>query len=44
MATDYLLCLVLIEILPQLYLHPGHDEKVAYILELAFNHFKYKDP
>ena len=44
MAVDYLYGLVLIEVLQQLHLHPGHDDKIQYIVNLSFKHFRYKDP
>ncbi|GAB1608168.1 protein furry-like isoform X4, partial [Argonauta hians] len=43
LAVDYVYCLVLIEILPKLSYHPGHDDLVACIINQGFRHFKYKD-
>lgn len=43
LAVDYMYCLVLIEILPKLSYHPGHDDLVACIINQSFRHFKYKD-
>ncbi|XP_014783664.1 protein furry, partial [Octopus bimaculoides] len=43
LAVDYVYCLVLIEILPKLSYHPGHDELVTCIINQGFRHFKYKD-
>ncbi len=43
LAVDFLLCLVLIEILPQLLFHPDCDEQVQYIIALAFKQFRYHD-
>jgi len=43
LAVEFLFCLVLIEILKQLPFHPGQDDLVAYIENLAFKHFKYRE-
>ncbi|KRZ85737.1 Protein furry -like protein-like [Trichinella sp. T8] len=43
LAVDFILCLVLIEVLKQLPLHPGIDHLVLHIIQLAFQHFRYKD-
>lgn len=43
LAVDFLFCLVLIEVLKQLPVHPVNDEYVQYILSLAFRHFKQRD-
>ena len=36
--------LVLVDILPQLHLHPGNDDQALYIINLAFKHFHHKEP
>ncbi|BES98592.1 furry homolog (Drosophila) [Nesidiocoris tenuis] len=43
LAVEFLLCLVLIEVLKQLSLHPGHEDLVTYIENLSFKHFKYRE-
>jgi len=43
LAVEFVFCLVLIEVLRQLPVHPGHDELVRHIEVLAFGHFKYRD-
>ncbi|XP_032237485.2 protein furry homolog isoform X2 [Nematostella vectensis] len=43
LAVDFLFCLVLIEILKQLHVHPVEDEYLQYIETLAFRHFKLRD-
>lgn len=43
LAVDFLFCLVLIEVLKQLPVHPVDDGYVQYILSLAFRHFKQRD-
>ncbi|XP_070136486.1 protein furry isoform X3 [Drosophila bipectinata] len=42
-AVEFIFCLALIEILKQLPFHPGHEDLVHSIENLAFKHFKYKD-
>ncbi|KAH8406857.1 hypothetical protein KR222_008787, partial [Zaprionus bogoriensis] len=42
-AVEFIFCLALIEILKQLPFHPGHEDLVHSIENLAFNHFKYKE-
>jgi len=42
-AVEFIFCLALIEILKQLPYHPGHEDLVRSIENLAFKHFKYKD-
>ncbi|KAH8323660.1 hypothetical protein KR067_009015, partial [Drosophila pandora] len=42
-AVEFIFCLALIEILKQLPFHPGHEDLVRSIENLAFKHFKYKD-
>ncbi|KAK9739124.1 Cell morphogenesis N-terminal [Popillia japonica] len=43
LAVEFIFCLVLIEVLRQLSFHPGHEDLVQYIENLAFKHFKYRD-
>ncbi|KAK9877860.1 hypothetical protein WA026_020090 [Henosepilachna vigintioctopunctata] len=43
LAVEFIFCLVLIEVLKQLPFHPGHEDLVQYIENLAFKHFKYKE-
>ena len=43
LAIEFVFCLVLIEVLKQLSVHPGHDDLIQYIENLAFKHFKYKE-
>lgn len=43
MAVEFILCLVLIEVLKQLPFHPGHLDLVGKIEDLAFAHFKYRE-
>lgn len=43
LAVEFIFCLVLIEVLRQLPFHPGHEDLVAYIENLAFRHFKYRE-
>ncbi|XP_045464267.1 protein furry isoform X2 [Harmonia axyridis] len=43
LAVEFIFCLVLIEVLKQLSFHPGHEDLVQYIENLAFKHFKYKE-
>lgn len=43
LAVEFIFCLVLIEVLRQLPFHPGHEDLVTYIENLAFRHFKYRD-
>ncbi|XP_021940399.1 protein furry [Zootermopsis nevadensis] len=43
LAVEFIFCLVLIEILRQLSFHPGQDDLVTYIENLAFKHFKYRE-
>ncbi|XP_075160591.1 microtubule binding protein furry isoform X3 [Haematobia irritans] len=42
-AVEFIFCLALIEILKQLPFHPGHEDLVRNIENLAFKHFKYKE-
>ena len=43
LAVDFLYCLVLIEVLKQLHLHPVPDGQLNHIETLAFKHFKHRD-
>ncbi|XP_969290.2 protein furry [Tribolium castaneum] len=43
LAVEFIFCLVLIEVLKQLSFHPGHEDLVLYIENLAFKHFKYRE-
>lgn len=42
-AVEFIFCLALIEILKQLPFHPGHEDLIKNIENLAFKHFKYRD-
>lgn len=42
-AVEFIFCLALIEVLKQLPFHPGHENIVKNIENLAFKHFKYRD-
>ena len=44
LAVEFIFCLVLIEVLKQFHVHPGHEELVHYIENLCFKHFKYRGP
>ncbi|XP_044733095.1 protein furry isoform X3 [Chrysoperla carnea] len=43
LAVEFIFCLVLIEVLKQLSFHPGHEDLVNYIENIAFKHFKYRE-
>ena len=43
LAVEFIFCLVLIEVLRQFYLHPGHEDLVRHLENLAFRHFKYRE-
>ncbi|KAH1002588.1 hypothetical protein HUJ04_008665 [Dendroctonus ponderosae] len=43
LAVEFIFCLVLIEVLKQLSFHPGHEDLVQYIENLALKHFKHQD-
>ena len=43
LSVQFILCLVLIEVLKQLSVHPGHEDMVNYIENLAFKNFKYRE-
>ena len=42
-AVEFIFCLALLEILKQLPFHPGHEDIIKNIENLAFRHFKYRD-
>ena len=42
-AVEFIFCLALIEILRQLPFHPGHEDIIKNIENLAFRQFKYKE-
>lgn len=42
-AVEFIFCLALIEILKQLPFHPGHEDIIKNIENLAFKHFKYRE-
>ncbi|XP_066576040.1 protein furry homolog-like isoform X3 [Amia ocellicauda] len=43
LAIDFIFCLVLVEVLKQIPLHPVPDALVHEVLNLAFKHFKHKE-
>ncbi|CAB4065617.1 Protein furry,Protein furry homolog-like,Protein furry homolog [Lepeophtheirus salmonis] len=43
LAIEFIFCLLLIEVLKTLPVHPGHEDLVQYIENIAFKHFKYRD-
>uniref|UniRef100_A0A8C8VPM7 FRY like transcription coactivator n=1 Tax=Pelusios castaneus TaxID=367368 RepID=A0A8C8VPM7_9SAUR len=43
LAVDFIFCLVLVEILKQIPVHPVPDPLVHEVLNLAFKHFKHKE-
>ncbi|GBP05640.1 Protein furry [Eumeta japonica] len=43
LAVEFLSCLALIEVLKQLPFHPGHEDLVHYIENVAFKRFNYKE-
>ena len=43
LAVEFIFCLVLIEVLKQLSVHPGHEDLVQYIENIAFKHFRYRE-
>lgn len=43
LAVEFIFCLVFIEVLKQLPFHPGHEDLVTYIDNIAFKHFKYRE-
>lgn len=42
-AVEFIFCLALLEVLKQLPFHPGHEDIIRNIENLAFRHFKYRD-
>lgn len=42
-AVEFIFCLALIEVLKQLPFHPGHEDLIRNIENLAFKHFKYRE-
>ncbi len=42
-AVEFIFCLALLEILKQLPFHPGHEDLIKNIENLAFRHFKYRE-
>lgn len=42
-AVEFIFCLVLLEVLKQLQFHPGNDDIIKNIENLAFRHFKYRE-
>ncbi|XP_015783421.1 protein furry [Tetranychus urticae] len=43
LCVEFIFCLFLIEVLKQLPLHPGHEDLISHIENLAFKHFKYRE-
>ncbi|KAG8453652.1 hypothetical protein GDO86_000331 [Hymenochirus boettgeri] len=43
LAVDFIFCLVLVEVLKQIPVHPVPDPLVQEVLNLAFKHFKHKE-
>lgn len=43
MAVEFIFCLVLIEVLKQIGFHPGQQDLIGKIEDLAFAHFKYRE-
>lgn len=43
LAVEFIFCLVLIEVLKQLPLHPGHEDITIYVENLAFKHFRFRE-
>lgn len=43
LLIEYTFCQALIEIFSKLYLHPGHDDLISQIEDIAFEHFKFRD-
>lgn len=43
LAIEFIFCLVLIEVLKQLPLHPGHEDLMGSIESLAFTNFKFRE-
>ena len=43
LAIEFIFCLVLIEVLKQFSLHPGHEDLTSYIENLAFKQFRFRE-
>jgi hypothetical protein len=43
LSVEFIFCLVLIEVLKQLSLHPGYEELTNHIENLAFKHFVFRE-
>ncbi|CAJ0965018.1 unnamed protein product, partial [Ranitomeya imitator] len=43
LAVDFIFCLVLVEVLKQIPVHPVPDPLIQEVLNLAFKHFKHKE-
>ena len=43
LAVEFIFCLVLIEVLKQLPLHPGYEDLTNHIEVLAFKHFRFRE-
>lgn len=43
LLIEYAFCQALIEIFKQLHLHPGHEDLICQIENIAFEHFKYNE-
>jgi hypothetical protein len=43
LSVEFIICLVLIEVLKQLSLHPGYEELTNHIENLAFKHFVFRE-
>lgn len=43
LAVEFIFCLVLIEVLKQLSLHPGYEDLTNHIEVLAFKHFRFRE-
>ena len=42
-AVEFIFCLALLEVLKQLPFHPGHEDIIKNIENLAFRHFKFRE-
>lgn len=43
LLIEYAICQALIEIFSQIYLHPGYDDLIVQIEDIAFDHFRHID-
>ena len=43
LAVEFIFCRVLTEVLKKLSFHPGHEDLVTYIENLAIKHFRFKE-